>query len=252
MFLDNLFPGYLGALAAPASFLKRLRHRKLVSFGLLANLQAMQKKSVIADIDAIIDVGANQGQFAFMAHSIWPEIPIYSFEPDPENFVILQQHFSKYSITGQPLNMALGSEQATLPLHRYENHVNNSFLTREEINHTSQPFEKVNVTCTTLDAISASLPKINAAFLKLDVQGFELAVLKGSVNFLQHCRYVLAEVSFTSSYTNGAHADEVMLALRTYGFECIQLLDILRDKKSGHILEADMLFINKQWVRNEN
>ncbi len=252
MFLDNLLPAYLGALAVPASFLKRLQHRNLVSFGLLANLKAMQRRSIVNNIDAIIDVGANQGQFAFMAHSVWPEIPIYSFEPDPENFAGLQHNFSKYRITGKPLNMGLGAEQATLELNRYSNNVNNSFLVREEVNQALEHRESVIVDCTTLDKVSQSLPKINAALLKLDVQGYELAVLKGSVNFLRHCRYVLAEVSFTSSYANGAHADEVMLALRNHGFECIQLLDILRDKETGHILEADMLFINKQLVRNEN
>jgi hypothetical protein len=75
-------------------------------------------------------------------------------------------------------------------------------------------------------------------------------VIKGSVEFLRHCRYVLAEVSFSSSYTNGAHADEVMLALREHGFECIQMLDLLRDKQTGHILEADMLFVNKRLGNN--
>ena len=111
MFLDNLLPGYMGALSAPAALLKRLRYRELVSFGLLANLTAMRRKSVIKGIDAILDVGANQGQFAFMAHSVWPQLPIYSYEPDPDCFNRLQQNFEKFNIPGQPFNMAIGAEQ---------------------------------------------------------------------------------------------------------------------------------------------
>lgn len=245
MFLDNLLPGYMGMLAAPSALLKRFCHREMVSFGLLANLQVMKRKQTISGIDSIWDIGANQGQFAFMAHSVWSELPIYSFEPDPDSFEHLQQNFAKYAIPGQPHNVALGAEQASLELRRYANPVNNSFLTRTEHNAT-ESYTKVIVDCTTLDTFSTTLPRTKAALLKLDVQGFELAVIKGSTDFFRHCRYVLAEVSFSSSYTNGAHADEVMLALREHGFECIQLLDLLRDKQTGHILEADMLFVNKR------
>ena len=245
MFLDNLLPGYVGALAAPAALLKRLRYRELVSFGLLANLTTMRRKSVITGIDSIWDVGANQGQFSFMAHSVWPQLPIYSFEPDPDSFSRLQQNFDKFQISGQPFNMGLGAEQGELELTRYADNVNNSFLPRPQDQYAVQ--DKVAVHCTTLNEIGASLPETKSAFLKLDVQGFELAVLEGAGDFLRRCRYVLAEVAFSPAYTGGAHADEVMLALRHHGFECIQLLDVLRDS-GGRIIEADMLFTNTRWA----
>jgi FkbM family methyltransferase len=245
MFLDNLLPGYMGMLAAPTKLLKRFCHREMVSFGLLANLHVMKRRQIISGIDSIWDIGANQGQFAFMAHCVWPQLSIYSFEPDPDSFEHLQKNFTKYAIPGQPHNIALGAEQASLELRRYANPVNNSFLNRQEHNE-NESYDKVIVDCNTLDTLHTALPNTKAAFLKLDVQGFELAVIKGSAEFLRHCRYVLAEVSFSSSYTNGAHADEVMLALREHGFECIQMLDLLRDKQTGHILEADMLFVNKR------
>lgn len=242
MFLDNLLPGSMGALAAPAALIKRLRYRELVSFGLLANLTAMRRRSVIADIDSIWDVGANQGQFAFMAHSVWPQLPIYSFEPDPDCFNLLQQNFDKFQISGKPFNIGLGAERGDLELRRYADNVNNSFLPRPQDQHVLQ--DKVTVHCTTLNEIAASLAETKSAFLKLDVQGFELAVLEGASDFLRRCRYVLAEVAFSPSYTGGAHAEEVMLVLRNQGFKCIQLLDVLRDERSSHIVEADMLFIN--------
>lgn len=245
MFLDNLLPGYIGGLVAPSALLKRLRHRELVSFGLLANLMTMRRKAVITGIDSIWDVGANQGQFAFMAHAVWPNLPIYSFEPDPECFVRLKHHFDRFRIPGQPFNMGMGAEEGELELTRYADNVNNSFLPRPQDQHVVR--DKVTVPCSTLDALGASVPTSHAALLKLDVQGFELAVLEGASAFLGRCRYVLAEVAFSPAYTGGAHADEVMRALRGQGFECIQLLDILRDS-GGRIIEADMLFENAHWM----
>jgi FkbM family methyltransferase len=248
MFLDNLLPSYLGAITAPAAMLKRLRYPDMVSFGLLANLSAMHKKSVIIGIDSIWDVGANRGQFAFMAHSVWPDLPIYSFEPDPDSFARLQHNFSKFGIPGQPMNIGLGAEEGVKELVRYSDDVNNSFLARELELESEQ--SKVAVSCSTLDLISKPRADMRAAFLKLDVQGSELTVIAGAGDFLGRCRYVLAEVSFSSAYSGGAHADEVMLAMRQCGFECIQILDVLRGagQQCNAIQEADMLFFNTKWA----
>jgi len=54
---------------------------------------------------------------------------------------------------------------------------------------------------------------------------------------------VQIEVSFSPTYSGGAHAGEIILAMREYGFECIDILDLLRDKNGSHkIIEADLLF----------
>lgn len=90
MFLDNLLPSFIGAVAAPSYFIKRLLYPDMVSFGLLANLAKMSSRGTITGIDSIWDVGANHGQFAFMAHNVWPDLPIYSFEPDPSSVEKLQ------------------------------------------------------------------------------------------------------------------------------------------------------------------
>src|SRR5438876_187514 len=50
-------------------------------------------------------------------------------------------------------------------------------------------------TMMTLDSLRTRLPA-PADFLKLDVQGFELQVLKGSTETLRSCDAVLLEVSF--------------------------------------------------------
>ncbi|CAG0963149.1 31-O-demethyl-FK506 methyltransferase FkbM [Methylophilaceae bacterium] len=241
MFLDNLLPSNLGALAAPACFLKRLRYPSMVSFGLLANLSRMRSRNIIDGVDSIWDIGANRGQFAFMANSIWPELPVYSFEPDPESYKVLRQNVSRFSIPGNTFCYALSDKVEATKLKRYAEHVNNSLLQRDVLN--EHPLEEVVVECTTLDVVSSQVPEFNAAFLKLDVQGFELAVLAGARDFLDKCLFVLVEVSFAPAYANGAHAGEIILAMRDYGFECIEILDLLRDKHGkNRILEADILF----------
>lgn len=250
MFLDNLLPSFIGALAAPICFFKRIRHPDMVSFGLLANLTKMKSNNTIENIDSIWDVGANQGQFSFMAHSIWSDIPIYSFEPDSVSYEKLKSNFAKYSIMGQVFKYAIGAKIERKQLIRYEDNVNNSLLENESFSKTV--LDKEMVECTTLDDFSKTLPAVSNAFLKLDVQGFELMVLAGATAFLNKCRYVQIEVSFSPTYSGGAHAGEILLLMRDYGFECIEILDLLREKNGGHLIEADILFKKISRAHNEN
>lgn len=242
MFLDNLLPSFIGAVAAPLSFIKRIRHPDMVSFGLLANLAKMRSRGIISGIDSIWDVGANCGQFAYMAHKVWPNIPVFSFEPDPDSYKKLQLNFEKFSIKGNSYPYALGDKVESKQLLRYADNVNNSLLQNDHYA-DGRAIDNVRVECTTLDIISRIIPEVNSAFLKLDIQGFELVALAGAENFLKNCLFVQIEVSFSPTYLGGAHAGEIILAMRGYGFECIDILDLLRDKNGSHrIIEADILF----------
>ncbi len=243
MFLDNLLPSFIGAVAAPLCFIKRIRYPDMVSFGLLANLSKMKARGIISNIDSIWDIGANKGQFAFMAHNIWPELPVYSFEPDPNSYEKLVHNFNRFSIDGKTFQYALSNSIESMQLMRYTDNVNNSLLRNKS--YENSVFERVQVECTTLDMISRELPDVKAAFLKLDVQGFELMVLAGGKSFLGKCNYVQVEVSFSPNYTGGAHAGDIILAMRDFGFECIEIVDLLRDGSGSHkIIEADLLFKN--------
>ncbi|HDY85447.1 MAG TPA: FkbM family methyltransferase, partial [Methylophaga sp.] len=224
MFLDNLLPNFTAVIAAPLCFVKRVRFPTMVSFGLLANLSKMRDKNVISKIDSIWDIGANHGQFAFMAHSVWPALPIYSFEPDPNSYHKLQENFKKFSFTGKTFCYALSDKVESKQFYCYDDNVNNSLL--ESNSHVSGAVNEFRtVDCTTLDSVARNYPEVTSAFLKLDVQGFELAVLAGSTIFLKQCLYVQIEVSFSPTYIGGAHAGEIILAMRQYGFECIDILD---------------------------
>ena len=241
MFLDNLLPSFISAAAAPLCFIKRIRHPDMVSFGLLASLSKMKSKGIILNIDSIWDIGANQGQFAFMANMVWPKLPVYSFEPDPISYKKLQCNFDKFSIVGETFPYALGDKVESKELMRYADNVNNSLL--KNTSDEADILEKLQVECTTLDVISQALPGVSSAFLKLDVQGFELMVLAGAKDFLKKCLFVQIEVSFSPAYSGGAHAGEIILVMREYGFECIEILDLLRDRNGLHkIIEADLLF----------
>ena len=175
-----------------------------------------------------------------MIHTVLPNTPIYSFEPDPNCFALLGKTFSKHRIPGRCFPLALSNIQGSGVLNVYESSANNSFLTRDG----EEPTDRESVNCETLDEISKNFGPINSVFLKIDVQGAELAVLEGAKRFLPFCKLVLVEVSLTGSYAGNALIEDVFAALRAEGFVCREIIDILRDRTGGKlgILEMDLLF----------
>ncbi len=249
MYLEHLVPKFITVLSSPRCFIKRLLHRDLVSFGLMANLNFLAKNGVFDKVDGIVDVGANIGQFAYMAHTALPDLAIYSYEPDPECFNRLEHTFSEHKIQGKAFPIALADSEGSINLNIYESSANNSILSR----HNERVLSVKKVACSTLDLQYDELSSLKSIFLKIDVQGAELAVLSGAVELLKRCKFVQLEVSLVNAYSGNAHIADIMAVMRSADFSCWEILDVLRKKKPNElgILEMDLLFA-KTGVTNES
>jgi FkbM family methyltransferase len=245
MYLNNLIWSKLAIAAAPKCFVKRLLHPDLVSFGMMANLATLTRRGLFKDVDGVIDVGANIGQYAYMAHYALPHLPIYSFEPDPECFVKLKTNFKRFSIPGQCERVAISNYVGSSPFNIYSNRVNNSIHFR--LDHEAAGGKIITVPCTTLDAMSPKLGHLRNPLLKLDVQGHELSVLEGASLLLKRCRFVQLEVSSRLAYKSNADAAGLFTMMRDKGFRWFDIIDTLRDSsiQNSGILETDLLFLNE-------
>jgi FkbM family methyltransferase len=242
MYLDNLVPHSFALLTAPKAAIWKLHRPEMVSFGMLANLAVSRRRHAMENIDAIIDVGANVGQFAYMASRVWRSVPIHSCEPDPASFELLCRNAAKYGIPGVRLQGAISDSSSERRLSRYTDSTQNSLLAHTDIPgeiHTAIP-----VNCLTLDDWVADLPPMQNAFLKVDVQGAEMLVLRGARTALQSCKFVLLEVSFRPAYAGQSTLDQVFAIMAEDRFHAIEIVDLLRDpKRPGHpVIEADILF----------
>jgi FkbM family methyltransferase len=240
MYLEHLVSKSLAVFSSPGCFIARLRYPKLVSFGLMANLNFLGKKGVFDEVDGIVDIGANIGQFAFMAHRVLPHLPIYSFEPDAACYNELQLTFETHKISGECFSVALTDKQGSIELNVYESTANNSVLLREN----ERAVEVRQVVCSTLDALDNELAALKTPYLKIDVQGAELLVLHGATQFLKRCKFVQLEVSLVNAYSGNAHIADILAIMRSAGFSCWEILDVLRKKRPNElgILEMDLLF----------
>jgi FkbM family methyltransferase len=240
MYLEHLVPRTLAIAAAPRCFVHRLRHPELVSFGLLANLVRLSSLPALQGIEAIVDVGANIGQFAYMASVAWPKVPIHSFEPDPRVHARLAETFRRFGLVGTTHAKAVGATDGVVQLHVQPESTNSSLLER----HEDASVERIDVACTTLDREFAQRFGRRSVLLKVDTQGSELEVLRGGSKLLQHCSAVLLEASVRSSYAGGVQLPELLLFMRDAGFVPLDIVDVLRLAGPDRALcELDLLFV---------
>jgi len=68
----------------------------------------------------------------------------------------------------------------------------------------------------TLDEIAGGLPKVT--ILKIDVQGYERAVLSGATKTLGRCKYLVLEVTFRSHYEGDSGFPELHDVITDHGF----------------------------------
>ncbi len=133
--------------------------------------------------DTFIDVGANIGLMSLLASTrVGGKGLVYSFEPSPETFSILTRNVE---INGRenvrPFNLGLGSESGTSRLYRNMEYGRGSAsLVKKE---TQEESEGVEITCSTLDELVATHGVSKVKLIKIDVEGWELEVIKGGLNF---------------------------------------------------------------------
>jgi FkbM family methyltransferase len=203
------------------------------------HLSALRKMSC----DRIIDVGANKGQFSLIARIFDPTVPIEAFEPQPEEASIYRKIF-RLDPYVKLHEVALGGKPGKSDLHISRRRDSSSLLPIGELQ--AKLFENTEeigthqVQVLTLDEFSSAWADSQRMLLKLDVQGFELEVLRGAESFLRRCAYVYAECSEVALYTGQALFPEVKLFLGARGFRHVQSFN--EQYSNGSLIQADHLF----------
>lgn len=188
----------------------------------------------------VLDVGASSGQFAVFAAARWPRARIVSFEPIPA----AQARYAA-AMRGRAVlhPVAVGAAPGRATLHVAAADDSSSLLPITERQIASYPGTQeqhtLEVDVVTLDDhLDRDLPA--PWLLKIDVQGFELEVLRGATATLERVGQIYVECSFVELYGAQALADEVIAFLFERGFRLAGVHNV--DYHGGHAVQADLLF----------
>lgn len=197
------------------------------------------------EVELVLDIGANSGQFAADLILSGYSKRIQSFEPVNAQFAFLKKRASKNS-NWLTYNIAFGDRNAEEKIFVSSNSgLSSSFLTMNHIHTDNFPSTKVTgseiVKMQTIhDYIQLTGIDPRNTLLKLDVQGFESKVLVGCQEQLKHFALCFLEVSLIPLYNEESNFLEILNFLNKNGQE---LIDFRRgvQSKSGDLLQLDIL-----------
>ncbi|MCF6139763.1 FkbM family methyltransferase [Flavobacterium sp. K77] len=212
----------------------------LASFEVVSNL-----KKTVPHIDTIIDVGANSGQFSNVATHLYPKAKLHAFEPLPDLYKKIAKKFkSNTNIT--TYNLALGNEDGAINFNKNKyGHISSILnISTTNIHYPNQEndLSQIEVQIKKLDALALTSASENkVVLLKLDVQGYELEVLKGAEASLKNIEYIIIEANLEQLYTNQPSFAEMNAYLMGIGFELSGMLDFNLGRSNKYI-EVDFLY----------
>lgn len=169
--------------------------------------------------NGVIHVGAHHGQeYDFYLETFGPEIATHWFEPIPSNFIGLEENLGK-----KPkcflYKCALGPKDDELRFWiESDNSGESSSLLKPKAHLEIYPHIKFQegevVPVKPLDSFKIS----DSSVLVLDVQGFELEVLKGSESTLPLIKHVFCEVNSVEMYEGCPTMADLNIFLCSRGF----------------------------------
>lgn len=199
-------------------------------------------------IRTILDIGANEGQFALWARRFFLHAKIHSFEPVKSTFKQLMD-ISKGDPLWEVHCLALSDSCVEKTIFHHINHSSSSSF------HVSNPLEqelfpetkeKKNeiVSCMTLDSwLEKSKECLNSnVLLKLDVQGHETEVLNGSMRVLDRVDVVVVEVIVQGLYSGQARFVDIVKILFDKKFIFQGVLEHGFDA-DGRVVSLDAVFV---------
>lgn len=199
----------------------------------------------------ILDIGANIGNVAIAGLNSYPNAKVMCFEPVKSTFAVLKKNMKPYASRCFLYNVALSDVEESGYINITTAHGANSIKPQAEYHKELNPhvrfLEKQEISMVKLDDFQIKLPSIKIDIMKIDVEGFELNVLKGGEKFItSNVDIIIIEICFMrdESLKNQA-IFEIFDSLHGMGFCLINIFDLhYAENHELKIAQMDCVFQN--------
>lgn len=190
------------------------------------------KKNKKQNFKNIIDIGANVGLWSIAFKTVFSKANFYLIEPNSNH-----NKFLRY-ISRNIYNYVLFSKKGMVNFY-YTEHFNGTGNSIYKEN-SKIPFRKYKVKSTTLDyLLYRKFKNENIDLIKIDTQGSELDILKGSKKILRNTKNIIIEISETNYNYKKDLKSKIFKFLQQSKFKQIKKISVSGYGKTKH---SDYLF----------
>lgn len=199
-------------------------------------LQKLKEKGYIPD--TIFDIGAYKGTWTSSMLHIYPECKYYLFEPI--EYEELQNCGLLPNVT--VLNVVLNEKVEEVTWYQKKNTGDSMF---KERTHHFTDCEVIKRWSVDLDSIMQNaVQESSRIFIKIDCQGAEIPILKGSKSVLEKTDFIVMEMPLFGQYNEGVGTFlDHLTFMDSIGFVPYEIVE--DHCVNGFCMQIDMLFINK-------
>jgi len=179
--------------------------------------------------NTVFDVGAHHGFYSLLTSILVGETgSVHSFEPIPDNYKVLERNISAnkvenvaciqkaaFSDNGTAQFIYFGERAGAYSMHK-DKYKDNMYGVFEGTGYDKMAKEYIEIDTIKLDSYSEECGKI-PNFVKLDVEGSEIEVLRGMKNLLENTSLVVS-VEFWGGEKNISRRTKIVLYMRDFGF----------------------------------
>ena len=135
----------------------------------------------------VYDIGANIGNHTVYFAKSSPKAQIFAFEPMPDNFTMLEKNIrdNNFNNRVKPYPMAVGETEGTVCMGIMQEGNHGTATILEDDADVGMDVHIANI--ISIDNLNLPLPN----FIKIDVEGYELSVLKGMKNTIKNAKELI-------------------------------------------------------------
>lgn len=185
----------------------------------------------------ILDIGAYEGEWTRMCNSIFNDSKILMFEAQESKI----EKLSNLKSNKIDFCIALLGAKSSQKSKFYINDTVSSALPESE--KVDQNFQVLPMYTLDEQLQYRGINKVD--FIKLDVQGYELEVLKGADIALSTAEVILMEVSLIEINKGAPLIAEVMAFMTNKGFVCYDICSIMRRPLDKALWQTDLIFVKQ-------
>ena len=200
------------------------------------------------NIEMVLDIGGNIGQFSQKLRVSGYENEILSFEPLSKEHLALQKNASNDHKWSVYQRCAVGAYDGQVIINIAKNSVSSSILPMLDAHRNaaknSEYIEEEVTPIWTLDSIFKKNQIVfGNYFIKIDTQGYEAEVLDGGKESIANASGILVELSTLPLYKGQILWQQLVGRLEALGFSLWGINPGFTDSKTGRLLQFDAVFM---------